>query len=241
DGPGPRTGDVPPADDRRPGRPRRARQHGPRRDDPRGVAASGRRPRLPRVPLSAGEHRGLQRIAARLHADHGLPGPRGSADRGEQPVLRGGADLPGAVRARADDPAGVQPRPGDDAPSTPSRHPPHHGRGLGAHRLPRPHPDDAGFRAGRSGIGRDSIERDRIGRDRGVGAMTTSTTTIVTGSERKLRRHTRRVEPIYYLFLLPTLLLFTLAITVPGVVGIFFSFTDSIGIGDWSFNGLTNY
>ena len=28
---------------------------------------------------------------------------------------------------------------------------------------------------------------------------------------------------------------------VPGVIGIFFSFTDSIGIGDWSFIGLTNY
>jgi raffinose/stachyose/melibiose transport system permease protein len=35
--------------------------------------------------------------------------------------------------------------------------------------------------------------------------------------------------------------LFTLAITVPGIIGIFFSFTDSIGIGEWSFNGLTNY
>jgi len=68
-----------------------------------------------------------------------------------------------------------------------------------------------------------------------------STTVIVTGGDRKLRRHTRRVEPIYYLFLLPTLVIFTLAITVPGVMGIFFSFTDSIGIGEWSFNGFTNY
>lgn len=50
-----------------------------------------------------------------------------------------------------------------------------------------------------------------------------------------------RIEPIYYLFLLPTVLLFTLAITVPGVMGIFFSFTDSIGIGDWNFVGFTNY
>ncbi|WP_197426470.1 carbohydrate ABC transporter permease [Microbacterium sp. PAMC 28756] len=69
----------------------------------------------------------------------------------------------------------------------------------------------------------------------------TSTTAILTGGPRKIRRHTRRVEPIYYLFLLPTLVIFTLAITVPGVIGIFFSFTDSIGIGEWSFNGLTNY
>ncbi|REJ04098.1 sugar ABC transporter permease [Microbacterium bovistercoris] len=69
----------------------------------------------------------------------------------------------------------------------------------------------------------------------------TTTTTIVTAGDRTIRRSSRRVEPIYYVFLLPSLVLFTLAITVPGVIGIFFSFTDSIGIGDWSFNGLTNY
>lgn len=68
-----------------------------------------------------------------------------------------------------------------------------------------------------------------------------TTTTIVTSGDQKVRRSTRRVEPIYYLFLLPSLVLFTLAITVPGIIGIFFSFTDSIGIGEWSFNGLTNY
>ncbi len=68
-----------------------------------------------------------------------------------------------------------------------------------------------------------------------------TTTTIVTGGDRRIRRSSRRIEPIYYLFLLPTLVLFTLAITVPAVMGIFFSFTDSIGIGTWSFNGLTNY
>ncbi len=68
-----------------------------------------------------------------------------------------------------------------------------------------------------------------------------TTTTIVTSGDQKARRSTRRVEPIYYLFLLPSLVLFTLAITVPGIIGIFFSFTDSIGIGEWSFNGLTNY
>jgi raffinose/stachyose/melibiose transport system permease protein len=68
-----------------------------------------------------------------------------------------------------------------------------------------------------------------------------TTTTIVTRGDSKIARSTKRVEPIYYLFLLPSLILFTLAITVPAVMGIFFSFTDSIGIGDWSFNGLTNY
>ncbi|MGC0274597.1 carbohydrate ABC transporter permease [Pseudactinotalea sp. Z1739] len=54
-------------------------------------------------------------------------------------------------------------------------------------------------------------------------------------------RNRRKVEPIYYLFLFPAVILFTLAITVPGIVGIFFSFTDSIGIGDWQFSGFTNY
>jgi raffinose/stachyose/melibiose transport system permease protein len=68
-----------------------------------------------------------------------------------------------------------------------------------------------------------------------------TTGTVVTAGDRTKRRSHRRVEPIYYLFLLPSLVLFTLAITVPGVIGIFFSFTDSIGIGSWSFNGLTNY
>lgn len=57
--------------------------------------------------------------------------------------------------------------------------------------------------------------------------------------------HTRRGKPkvdgVYYLFLLPSLVLFTLAITLPGIVGIFYSFTNFIGFGDWQFVGLTNY
>ena len=69
----------------------------------------------------------------------------------------------------------------------------------------------------------------------------TTTTTIVTGGKAPAPRSTRRVEPIYYFFLIPTLVLFTLAITVPGIIGIFFSFTDSIGIGEWNFVGFTNY
>ena len=67
------------------------------------------------------------------------------------------------------------------------------------------------------------------------------TTATRSGRERPETRRKRRVEPIFYLFLLPSLVLFTLAITVPGLVGIFFSFTNSIGIGDWEFVGLTNY
>ena len=65
-----------------------------------------------------------------------------------------------------------------------------------------------------------------------------TTTTIVTGDPRARKSGKRgRVEPIYYFFLMPAVILFTLAITIPGIIGIFFSFTDSIGIGDWQFNG----
>lgn len=54
-------------------------------------------------------------------------------------------------------------------------------------------------------------------------------------------RTRRKVDGVYYLFLLPALILFTLAITVPAVIGIFFSFTNSIGFGDWEFVGIINY
>ncbi|MFJ5954655.1 carbohydrate ABC transporter permease [Paenarthrobacter sp. NPDC092416] len=69
--------------------------------------------------------------------------------------------------------------------------------------------------------------------------ITTPTTSVEV--PKKQRSSRRRVEPIFYLFLVPSLVLFTLAITIPGIIGIFFSFTDSIGIGDWEFTGLTNY
>ncbi|MFS0866412.1 carbohydrate ABC transporter permease [Microbacterium sp. 179-B 1A2 NHS] len=66
-----------------------------------------------------------------------------------------------------------------------------------------------------------------------------ATTTIVTQGKRP--KSMRRTEPIYYLFLVPALVLFTLAITVPALIGIFFSFTNSIGIGEWEFTGFRNY
>ena len=51
----------------------------------------------------------------------------------------------------------------------------------------------------------------------------------------------RRPEPIYYVFLVPALLLFTGFVVVPAVIGIFYSFTDYVGYGSWSFLGLSNY
>jgi raffinose/stachyose/melibiose transport system permease protein len=77
--------------------------------------------------------------------------------------------------------------------------------------------------------------------------MATTTATLITPKTRgrtaapALTRKRRKVEGIYYVFLLPSLILFTLAITVPAVIGIFFSFTNSIGFGDWEFIGLINY
>ena len=69
--------------------------------------------------------------------------------------------------------------------------------------------------------------------------MSTSATTRQPAAKAPRRR--RKVEPLYYLFLFPAVLMFTLAITLPGAIGIFFSFTDSIGIGTWKMIGLTNY
>lgn len=66
-------------------------------------------------------------------------------------------------------------------------------------------------------------------------------TAVDAVTHQKVRKTRRRVEPIHFLFLLPALILFTIAITIPAVLGIFYSFTDFIGFGEWSFTGLTNY
>lgn len=56
-----------------------------------------------------------------------------------------------------------------------------------------------------------------------------------------LRESRPRIAPTFYLFLLPTLVLFSLCITLPAIMGITFSFTDSVGFGEFQFIGLTNY
>ena len=75
--------------------------------------------------------------------------------------------------------------------------------------------------------------------------MATSTATRVETRDAPrpdlAERKRRKVEPIYYLFLLPALVLFSLAITLPAIMGIFYSFTNSIGFGEWEFVGLINY
>jgi raffinose/stachyose/melibiose transport system permease protein len=54
-------------------------------------------------------------------------------------------------------------------------------------------------------------------------------------------RRSRRVEPIYFFMLLPAVILFTLFITFPALVGMFYSITNYAGYGDWEFVGLMNY
>ncbi|MFC0673279.1 carbohydrate ABC transporter permease [Brachybacterium hainanense] len=51
----------------------------------------------------------------------------------------------------------------------------------------------------------------------------------------------RRTDPVYYLFLFPALIVFSLAITLPAVLGFGYSFTNSIGFGEWRFIGVRNY
>lgn len=77
-------------------------------------------------------------------------------------------------------------------------------------------------------------------------AMSTSASQVpgtagATGGRGTVRRRRRRADAASYLFLVPTLVVFTLAITLPAILGFLYSFTDSIGFGDWSVVGLKNY
>lgn len=54
-------------------------------------------------------------------------------------------------------------------------------------------------------------------------------------------RRRRGVAPAFYWMVLPALLLFFVFHTVPVVQGIFYSFTDYAGYGEWDFIGLSNY
>ncbi|GAB3947184.1 carbohydrate ABC transporter permease [Corynebacterium tapiri] len=60
-----------------------------------------------------------------------------------------------------------------------------------------------------------------------------------TRAQRRVRR--RKVDTLFYLFLVPSLVIFTIAITLPAVMGFAYSFTNSIGFGDFEFIGLRNY
>lgn len=75
----------------------------------------------------------------------------------------------------------------------------------------------------------------------GRSATTIDGVATPTSSPKGRVRHRTRVEGIYLWYLVPSLVLFTLAITLPAVLGIFYSFTNFIGFGDWQFIGITNY
>lgn len=63
-----------------------------------------------------------------------------------------------------------------------------------------------------------------------------------TGRERSsAASHRGRPELVAYVFLVPAILAFTVFIVVPAVIGIFYSFTDYVGYGPWTFLGLRNY
>ena len=55
------------------------------------------------------------------------------------------------------------------------------------------------------------------------------------------RQRPSRIDKTFYAMLLPVVLLFTLFITVPAIVGMFYSITNYVGYGEWEFTGLTNY
>ncbi|WP_298458010.1 carbohydrate ABC transporter permease [uncultured Cellulomonas sp.] len=62
-----------------------------------------------------------------------------------------------------------------------------------------------------------------------------------TAAPRRPGATRRPVHRTFYLFLVPSLVLFTLAITLPAIMGVTLSFTDSVGFGEFDFVGLTNY
>ena len=76
--------------------------------------------------------------------------------------------------------------------------------------------------------------------------MTTITRRTDTQSDATTRKATKRekpghTDPTYYVMLVPVLLLFSVFITLPAIIGAFYSFTNYVGYGDWKFIGLTNY
>ncbi|WP_082589837.1 carbohydrate ABC transporter permease [Agromyces sp. Soil535] len=61
------------------------------------------------------------------------------------------------------------------------------------------------------------------------------------GRATRTRTGARRALPAYYWMVWPAVIAFAAFHTVPVLVGIFFSFTNYAGYGDWNFVGLSNY
>ena len=58
---------------------------------------------------------------------------------------------------------------------------------------------------------------------------------------KRVKLETRRALPAYYWMVWPAVIAFAAFHTVPVLVGIFFSFTNYAGYGEWNFVGLSNY
>jgi raffinose/stachyose/melibiose transport system permease protein len=72
-------------------------------------------------------------------------------------------------------------------------------------------------------------------------ASAAGTRTRADSAPRSRRSERPKVNGTFWLMLVPSLVLFTLAITVPAIMGITLSFTDSVGFGEFRWVGLTNY
>lgn len=57
----------------------------------------------------------------------------------------------------------------------------------------------------------------------------------------RIRSEATRAPSAYYWMVWPAVIAFAAFHTVPVVIGIFFSFTNYAGYGDWNFVGLSNY
>ena len=69
----------------------------------------------------------------------------------------------------------------------------------------------------------------------------TTPSRATTDAPQAVRHRERRVEPIYWFFLIPAVAVFTLLITYPAIEGFAMSFTNSIGFGAFDWIGFRNY
>ncbi|WP_240038276.1 MULTISPECIES: carbohydrate ABC transporter permease [Actinomyces] len=77
--------------------------------------------------------------------------------------------------------------------------------------------------------------------------MTTQTATAPRAGDPQAVSHkirdnkAKKVDPAFIWMLVPAALVFTVLLTIPLLTGVFYTFTNFKGYGDWHFVGLTNY
>jgi raffinose/stachyose/melibiose transport system permease protein len=79
-----------------------------------------------------------------------------------------------------------------------------------------------------------------------MSTLTSAVRATTPGSEgtkraRRVRTASSRALPAYYWMVWPAVIAFAAFHTIPVIVGIFFSFTNYAGYGDWNFVGISNY